>query len=321
MLRRYRSSIAVILAALCLVPFLPIVNEVQGKVEQIVFQGKNPPNPSYKGHFLMVSVITGLGGVFGQEYTIGAFRSNVDDHSSLDRVRSWRAAYHDATVFLKHLKISEIKLPTIPLIGITDTNSTAKIAGLQGGDLLLSVNGTPAPTPNQLDKLQSQNTELHITVHRDGVAGSITKIVHRDPKLTYSPYGIYLEYSFQADEAFDANMIVFGGPSAGLMTFLADLAARSSGSLSGGHLISGTGAIDGSGAVLPIGEVEYKVKAAIKSKASVFFVPTDNYRTALIAAGVQNNMAIVPVATELDALKWLCNHGATTTDICSTYNR
>ncbi len=67
-----------------------------------------------------------------------------------------------------------------------------------------------------------------------------------------------------------------GGPSAGLMFSLAIYDTLTPGSLTGGQIVAGTGTIDATGKVGPIGGIQQKVVAARQSGAELFLVPADN---------------------------------------------
>jgi PDZ domain-containing protein len=100
--------------------------------------------------------------------------------------------------------------------------------------------------------------------------------------------------------AIDSSNI--GGPSAGLMWTLGLIDLLSAGDLTGGRTIAGTGAIDLTGEVYPIGGIEEKVVAAELAGAEVFFAPEENAAAAREVAG---EIRIVAVSTYQDALAYL----------------
>ena len=51
--------------------------------------------------------------------------------------------------------------------------------------------------------------------------------------------------------------------------------------LTKGRKISGTGSIDENGKIGEIGGVKYKLAGAVKNKADIFIVPTNNYEEAV----------------------------------------
>ncbi len=97
-----------------------------------------------------------------------------------------------------------------------------------------------------------------------------------------------------------------GGPSAGLTIALTvydqvlpevDLAA--------GRIVAGTGTVDYTGRVGPIGGARLKVLAAHRTGADVFLVPSDNHAEAVAALPDDSAMEIVEVATFEDARRAL----------------
>jgi PDZ domain-containing protein len=98
-----------------------------------------------------------------------------------------------------------------------------------------------------------------------------------------------------------------GGPSAGLMFTLGIIDKLTDGDLTNGQFIAGTGTIDPSGTVGPIGGVLLKLITAREAGATVFFVPADNCAEAVTQ--VPEGLQLVKVAsldeamTALDTLK------------------
>ncbi|MEU4822715.1 S16 family serine protease [Actinomadura sp. NPDC023710] len=98
------------------------------------------------------------------------------------------------------------------------------------------------------------------------------------------------------------------GPSAGLILALARLDALTPGDLTGGHRVAGTGAIGLGGAVTGVGDVPEKVRAAVKARMDVFFVPVWQ-RSAAVEAAEGTGLRIVPVRTVTEAVDRLCADG------------
>lgn len=98
------------------------------------------------------------------------------------------------------------------------------------------------------------------------------------------------------------------GPSGGFMMALSIYNYLTSEDLTKGLKIVGTGTIDESGNVGTIGGVNYKVKAASKENADIFFVPTENYDLAY-KTKIENNLdiEIVKVSNINDAISYLKN--------------
>ena len=119
--------------------------------------------------------------------------------------------------------------------------------------------------------------------------------------------------------SFDANGIT--GPSAGLMFSVYLYDSLSPIDVAHGRKIAGTGTIEKSGAVGPIGGIDKKVVAADKAGAVIFLAPDNekseydgedfqsNYQVAKeTAEQLDSKMMIVPVKTFQDALDYLENN-------------
>ncbi|WP_047984571.1 SepM family pheromone-processing serine protease [Ornithinibacillus californiensis] len=104
-----------------------------------------------------------------------------------------------------------------------------------------------------------------------------------------------------------------GGPSAGLMFSLEIYDQLTSGDLTKGYQIAGTGEIDYEGNVGRIGGIDKKVVAADRENIDVFFAPYEggrggnsNYEVAKKKAEeIGTDMVIVPVDTFEDAVRYL----------------
>ncbi len=90
-----------------------------------------------------------------------------------------------------------------------------------------------------------------------------------------------------------------GAPVPGLMFSLAIYDTLTKGSLTGGEMVAGTGSIDASGAVGPIGGVQQKIAGARDDGADLFLVPPDNCEEALGAD--PGDMRLVRADTMHDA--------------------
>ena len=198
-------------------------------------------------------------------------------------------------------------------------NQPGELAGLAVGDVITaagladsSTAPTSTPTPTVLLATLSALPPgaIALTVQRNGATVHVS-VKPPSPGGAYR-LGVSLTPSTVLEAAptnLDINTTGVEGPSGGLMFTIAYLDALSPGDLTGGHSLAGTGTIAINGEVGPIGSVQYKVEGARNSGAKVFFVPTTNYPEALTA--LKPGMALVPVHSVSDALRWLCGHGAT----------
>lgn len=96
------------------------------------------------------------------------------------------------------------------------------------------------------------------------------------------------------------------GPSGGFMMALSIYNYLNGEDLTKGLKIVGTGTIDESGNVGSIGGIEYKIKAAVKEKADLFFVPKDNYDDALKTVQKNKlNLKIIKISNIDEAITYL----------------
>lgn len=108
-----------------------------------------------------------------------------------------------------------------------------------------------------------------------------------------------------ADVDFDIKISLadVGGPSAGLAFALTIVDKLTPGHLGGGQSIAGTGEIDQSGTVGPIGGIEFKLTAAREAGASAFLTPAANCDEA--KANAPEGLKLLKVNTLGDAVRSL----------------
>jgi PDZ domain-containing protein len=103
-----------------------------------------------------------------------------------------------------------------------------------------------------------------VTLHTKNVANKPVVGVELGPPVYEFPFGVKI------------NLSGIGGPSAGLMFALGIIDKLTPDSLTGGHFIAGTGEIEPTGVVEPIGGIQQKMAAARSAGATVFLTPVAN---------------------------------------------
>jgi Lon-like protease len=180
---------------------------------------------------------------------------------------------------------------------------------LFAGDVIVSIDGQPVRTPEDVGPpIVAAGAGHAMTFRVEGRPGgpvTVTVTPRWEPTVKRAVIGISTVSSFPFDLTIDSGNI--GGPSAGLMWTLGIVDLLTPGDLTGGRRIAGTGAIDASGKVYPIGGVEEKVVAARNAGATVFLVPVEN---AASARSVGGGLTIVPVRTYDDAVTYLQGGGS-----------
>ncbi len=196
-------------------------------------------------------------------------------------------------------------------VTITYVYSFAK-SNVKAGDIVLSINNTSISNVNDISNILdnlNENDKLNIKVKRNnkekdcyayvvkekdrnliGIAIANIKEVKTTPKV---------EYVFNDNES---------GSSRGLMCALDIYNKITEYDLTKGDIIAGTGSIDQDGKVISIDGVKYKLKGAVKKKANVFIVPTDNYEEAILEKEKNNyDIEIIEADTLHNVIEKLIN--------------
>lgn len=187
---------------------------------------------------------------------------------------------------------------------VADVSKGAPADGnLEVGNVILRVDGAPVSS--------SQDVVDAVTAAPEGEP--VTFVVRRDDErttVTVTPdtvdgkpqVGIQVGGQVTKDLPVDVSINIgdgIGGPSAGLMFSLGIYDTLTPGSLTDGKTIAGTGTMDATGAVGPIGGIQQKIVGARDAGAELFLVPPDNCRDALGAPN--GDMRLVRAETMHDA--------------------
>ena len=187
---------------------------------------------------------------------------------------------------------------------------------LEAGDLILSIDGVRLRTltalRNAIQKVPDGRS-VPLRIKRDGTTQTVevTPTVQDDRKIIgVDIASAIVRFPFEVSLNIDTQI---GGPSAGLMFALGIYDTLTPGSLTGGETIAGTGTLDLSGKVGPIGGIDQKIAASREAGAKIFLVPADNCRD--VADARRGDMRLVKVSTMSDAVEsvktWEADHGAT----------
>jgi Lon-like protease len=192
---------------------------------------------------------------------------------------------------------------------------------LHQGDIIVAVDGSPAPTTNALiEAIRRHKVGDHValTIRRDGEQQDVDIGTRSSPSepgrpivgVTISTYLFDVRLPFQVDIESD-NV---GGPSAGFMFALGILDAVTDGDLTRGYFVAGTGTIAADGTVGPVGGAAEKALAAEHDGAQIFLAPKDN---ADEARRWVHGLQIVPVERLDDAVHFLCGLEPKATTVAS----
>lgn len=203
----------------------------------------------------------------------GQTQQQTDEKNTRDFVTSQNSAELAALAYLKQTKV---------IISAVEDDSPSK-GRLAEKDVLTAVQGTKVVTIADLgDVLRgtAPGTTVTVAYERSGRAGTAqvtTKEGTDESGRTRAVLGVGVTLEstapYKVAIALDDRI---GGPSAGLMFALGILDKVGPEDLTGGRFIAGTGTIDVSGSVGPIGGIPLKLIAARNKGATVFLVPSGN---------------------------------------------
>ena len=192
-------------------------------------------------------------------------------------------------------------VPEVVSIGELTKDSPAKGA-LKAGDIVVSIDGKAVTTPDSVRaaiRAHKPGERAVFTVRRGGKNQNVT--VKTASVGGTAVVGILLRTEFLFPTKVSINAGDVGGPSAGMMFSLAIYDKLTPGSLTGGVNIAGTGTIDSSGNVGPIGGIHQKLVGARRGGAAWFLAPADNCNSAEwrteVSGHVPEGLRVVKVAT------------------------
>lgn len=173
---------------------------------------------------------------------------------------------------------------------------------LKPGDEFVSVAGIPIASRADLDavlRAHEPRTQVAVSVKRAGMTVDQTVTLGAAPKAqqrTGGYLGVVPDTTCLAPFTVDLGLgRDIGGPSAGLMFALGIMDKVGSQDLTDGRFIAGTGTIDPSGKVGPIGGIALKMIAARAKGATVFLAPAGN--CADVRNAIPSGLRVVKVDT------------------------
>jgi PDZ domain-containing protein len=241
-------------------------------------------------------------------------RSHFESLAAMDQSKDVAAAVAGCAVYRC------VPEPVGVRVAAVRRGSPAHHGGLRPDDVIVAAARLPGPRAYADDpttpELQEVQTILGLLRFPDEAPdmGAVRLDVLRGGEITQvrvasddGPLGADLVTAWVAHRTLEVDTGNVGGPSTGLLLTLTLIDATTSGDLTGGRRVAGTGTIRADGTVGPIGGVAAKVTGAVRSGAQVFLVPP-MHRDAARAAGPRG-LHIVAVKTVRDALRWLCDTG------------
>lgn len=191
-------------------------------------------------------------------------------------------------------------------IYIAEVSAESASSGkLVAADFVISVNDVPLTNIEQLREIVSswdESTPLKVLVDREGQLITEEITPKKDAEGAYR-LGILVGYKYDFPVDIELQLGDVGGPSGGMMFALGIIDRLTPGALTGGLHIGGTGTIQASGEVGPIGGVVQKLYGARNAGATVFLAPAGNCPE--IVGNEPDGLRIVKIGKLRDAVSAL----------------
>ena len=195
---------------------------------------------------------------------------------------------------------------------------------LRAGDEILTVDGVPMTTPEQVvEAVRSKpiGTDLNFSVMRGGTKLEVVvtsgtrsddpETEQNEATIPYIGIGIDINYSAEFEIKFGVTGV--GGPSAGTLFAIGIIDKLTPGALTQGKIIAGTGTIDPDGNVGEIGGIQQKLIGARDAGAVLFLAPAGNCDE--VNGHIPDGLTVAAIETLEDAMDEIeaFNAGATVT--------
>ena len=206
-----------------------------------------------------------------QVYPTGQSSQQVDAENTRQFTQSEDDAQNAALRYLGYPSAVEV----------ADVTAPGPSAGLlQRDDRIASIAGRPVTTPQDVvDAVgaTAPGAPLTVDITRGGAPSTVRLTVGTRPGDATKGYlGVTAASVVDSPASVRIGLADVGGPSAGLIFATAVVDKLTPGDLTGGRDIAGTGTIDASGQVGPIGGIRFKMDAARDDGATAFLVPAGN---------------------------------------------
>jgi len=191
-------------------------------------------------------------------------------------------ASQDAAVIAALVETGKAGAMHLTVTEVTEQQTSTEV---KAGDVLETMTPEGGQTTtltsfSQLRELMTtipEGTRVTLGVRRgDQKASAALTTIAPQEGTTGSLLGLSLKISIDSKVEATFGLSDVGGPSAGMMFALGVVDEITPGALTGGKDISGTGTIDISGQVGPIGGIRQKMAGARKAGSTFFLAPTSN---------------------------------------------
>ncbi|MEO6201392.1 MAG: S16 family serine protease [Cryobacterium sp.] len=188
---------------------------------------------------------------------------------------------------------------TISVVSLPKTSPAAGI--VKASDQVTSVNGKEVANITELRKAlkaSGAGTPATLGILRDGVAQDLSVTPVEVAGNVVVGINVRMDYDFPFSVQIQLDRV--GGPSAGMMFSLGIIDKLTPGAIQGGAHVAGTGTIDESGEVGPIGGIRQKLFGAKNAGADWFLAPADNCDE--VTGHIPDGLTVFAVKTLDDSL-------------------
>lgn len=224
----------------------------------------------------------------------------TEDQSNAESTIDMTNSQQDATA----AALSELKIAYRSTVVVAQVIKGTPAAGkMKAGDELVTVNGEPVTGLTMLQQAIIANgvtKPVALSVRRNGTDQTleVTPVINAHSKNP--AIGIYTGSTFTFPFDVKIQLQDVGGPSAGMMLALGIYDKLTPGELVGQAHIAGTGTIDPSGAVGPIGGIRQKMYGARNNGAKWFLAPASNCNE--VTGHIPTGLTVFAVKTLDDSL-------------------
>ncbi|HEX5511398.1 MAG TPA: PDZ domain-containing protein, partial [Actinomycetales bacterium] len=194
--------------------------------------------------------------------------------------------------------LGELGIPvptTLTVAGFSQGAHASSV--LKKGDVITEVGGqrvTDLPELRRLLQETRAGEPVDVAFTRDGKAEHAEVQTLRGEQ-GQTLLGVLIDPNYKFPVEVDIKIENIGGPSAGMMFSLGIIDKLTPGAMTGGRKIAGTGTIDSSGEVGPIGGIQQKLVGARDAGAEWFLAPADNCEE--VVGHVPAGLRVVKVST------------------------
>jgi Lon-like protease len=207
--------------------------------------------------------------------------------------------------------LRSLKIPVTTHVSVNSIAPDSPAGGkLRANDEILQVDGKSINGGAALRALitaHKAGDPVTFRITRDGKSSDVTVTTAKAPQDGRTIVGITTRDVSDYPFTVKIGLKDVGGPSAGLMFALGIVDKLTPGSLTGGAFVAGTGTIDDSGQVGPIGGIAQKMIAAKRAGATVFLAPSGDCAEAIntVPDGLRlvRAKSLASAVASLDALR------------------